>query len=135
MLLIHFPFALILLSLSASDYAGDWNDETASQKEKREPCTCRLTYFHILLLTCSLNTAIFNQILSKSLRPSLSATSKRFSSNYLHADSLPYFTVNTALSVFYHLPSLHNLLHHPRALNLIPNGSLLSLTMPKERAS
>ena len=44
MLLIHFPFALICLSCSASDYAGDGNDETASQKEnEREKNMYQLT--------------------------------------------------------------------------------------------
>lgn len=34
-LLIHSPFALVFLSRSTANYAGDWNDETASQKEKK----------------------------------------------------------------------------------------------------
>ncbi len=71
------------------------------------------TFFFFFFTSLS----IFNQIWSKSLSHSLSAellTSKRFSNNYLHADLLPSFTINLALSVFYHLPSLHNFPPSPK---------------------
>lgn len=35
MLAIHFAFALIFLSLPASDYARDWEDEAAEVKNEK----------------------------------------------------------------------------------------------------
>lgn len=71
MLLIHFPFTLIFLSLS--DYAGDWNDKTASQKEERQHVLVNghvFKHFYILVHWIAI---YFNQIKSKSLSSSLSA--------------------------------------------------------------
>ena len=108
-------------------------------RERRKPCSCQGTCFHNpYLLIHWISLSIFNQIWWMSSRPGQSAdllTRRRFPYNYLHAGLVPSFILNSAPSVFHHLPSLHIFLHHPRALNLIPNGSLLSLTMPKERAS
>lgn len=84
--LFIFHFAVISLSLSASDCVGDWNDETAGQKLFKKYVlflSMDVFLYSFFVLVNGARLSIFNQTwlnsLCSGLSPAELLTSKRFS--------------------------------------------------------
>lgn len=130
----------VTLSLWLAGRLEWWNSKSKSEKKKKrekKACTCQQTCFQTsYLLVDWISLSIFNQVCWKSLRLSLSVellTSRRFSNNYLHADLSPHFAINLALSVSYHLLSLHNFLHQKKGFKSISEWQFTFLYNAKRK--